>query len=341
MQFKDCGPEISPVRWPPDARFCYHGPVNELMTAPFSRTLFLGVLALSGLCAPLSLSAADSSKKSKPDAKAKAKTDTKPDAKPKTAEAPKGAQGAIGAPAPLPRIYAPTRPREVTPVYPWKKNVVTTIFWIGETPTQNNPTPNHKSSWDTAWQINFGGFDDPDRENRSYDFRPKNFIPRLNPFYVALPFNDLTNKEIAKLKIPWAKTRKPADTASLCKGVWLAIRLGNKTCFAQWEDCGPFVTDDHNYVFGTAPPKNPNNNGAGLDVSPAVRDFLGMTSGMACDWRFCAENEVPDGPWRRFGVNSFAKGQQKDLATMRAEYQELVRKREEYLKRNPPPSLRQ
>src|SRR6476620_1305897 len=26
--------------------------------------------------------------------------------------------------------------------YPWKSNIVTTIFWIGEQPSDNNPVPN-------------------------------------------------------------------------------------------------------------------------------------------------------------------------------------------------------
>src|SRR5260370_32081692 len=31
--------------------------------------------------------------------------------------------------------------------YPWKKNIVTTIFWIGGQPSGNNPVPNRASSW--------------------------------------------------------------------------------------------------------------------------------------------------------------------------------------------------
>lgn len=247
----------------------------------------------------------------------------------------KGAQGALGPVAPLPRVYAPTRPREVAPKFPWRKNITTTIFWIGEEAEGRNTVPNHKSSWDTSWQANYGGFDDPNRENRTYDFHPKGFIPRLNPFYVALPFNDLTNMEIAKSKIPWYGLRKGGTYDSVCQGVWVAIRCGNKTCFAQWEDCGPFVTDDHNYVFGGAPPKNVENNGAGLDVSPAVRDFLGISSGASCDWRFVSADEIPDGPWTRFGTNNnFARSAGQDINKLRAQYQELVRRREEWLKEN-------
>lgn len=251
----------------------------------------------------------------------------------KPAATSKGATGAIGPAAPLPRVYAPTRPREVAPKYPWRRNIAATIFWIGETPTENNPTPNHASSWDMNWQLNYGGFDDPNKDNRTWDFRPKNFTPGLNPFYIALPFNDITNPEIAKL-IPWYKERKAAGAKSVCQSVWVAVRFGNKTCFAQWEDCGPFTTSDHKYVFEGKPPANKENNGAGLDVSPAVRDFLGISSGALCDWRFCDESEVPDGPWKRYGKNNtFLNKEQPDNEALRKQYEELVRKREEWLKK--------
>src|SRR5687767_14064806 len=61
----------------------------------------------------------------------------------------------------------------------WRGNVVGTVFWIGEQPTENNPVPNTMSSWDMHWQANFGGYDDPDRRK---GFLPASFVPRLNPF---------------------------------------------------------------------------------------------------------------------------------------------------------------
>lgn len=70
----------------------------------------------------------------------------------------------------------------------WKRNVVATVFWVGEQPTENNPTPNNKSAWDVNWQANFGGYDDP---NSREGYLPKDFAPSLNPFYIALPYNDI------------------------------------------------------------------------------------------------------------------------------------------------------
>jgi hypothetical protein len=75
--------------------------------------------------------------------------------------------------------------------YPWKKNIVTTVFWIGEKPSGNNPVPNRRSSWDKDWTRNYGGFDDPNPAHRS-NYIPVKFTPRQNPFYCALPYNDKT-----------------------------------------------------------------------------------------------------------------------------------------------------
>ena len=73
--------------------------------------------------------------------------------------------------------------------YPWKKNIVTTVFWVGEKPSGNNPVPNRISSWDKNWSRSYGGFDDPNPARRS-NYIPVKFTPRQNPFYCALPYND-------------------------------------------------------------------------------------------------------------------------------------------------------
>jgi len=209
-----------------------------------------------------------------------------------------------------PRVSTPRAPANpFQPIsYPWKKNITATVFWIGEKPTPNNPTPNHASSWDTQWQKNYGGYDNPDKTART-QYRPKSFIPRLNPFYIALPFNDCLNHAnhhpIANRVIPWWNHRvdkRPGKTS--CKGRWVQIVHGRKVCYAQWEDCGPFTTNDWQYVFGNKPPKNTKNNGAGIDVSPSVRDYLGMKSNGKVHWRFIKFAQVPRGPWSTYGKNN-------------------------------------
>jgi hypothetical protein len=190
--------------------------------------------------------------------------------------------------------------------YPWKSNIVTTIFWIGEKPSENNPVPNRASSWDKEWTKNYGGVDDPAPAHRS-NYIPVKFAPRLNPFYCALPYNDKAkegHRPEAPRVVPWFKEAYQGPAVSTCKGRWIAIRKGNRTAYAQWEDAGTFRTDHWQYVFGNERPKPNLNKGAGLDVSPAVRDYLGLQPTDVTDWRFVDFSEVPRGPWSTHGENN-------------------------------------
>jgi hypothetical protein len=195
-------------------------------------------------------------------------------------------------------------------LYPWKKHITATVFWIGEKPTANNPTPNDKSSWDQEWAKNYGGYDNPDPATRN-GFIPATFTPKQNPFYVALPYNDCLNhanhKPEAQRVIPWWNRYNPEPGDTICKGRWVQIYSSEtkKICYAQWEDCGPWVTDDWEYVFGQKPPKNTMNKGAGIDISPAVRDFLGISNRATVHWRFTEFSRVPaQGPWAKWGDNN-------------------------------------
>ncbi len=262
--------------------------------------------------------------------------------------------GVVKQPAPLPRVVSQTQRGAAVPqtaqkgqpysmprsfytnqtspgVYPWRKDVTVTVFWIGEQPTQNNPVPNHKSSWDTAWQENFGGFDDPDPDSRSHDYRPRGFVPRQNPFYIALPYNDCVSsrehKPEAERVIPWFRRDFVRPGQSVCKGKWVQIFYKGRYCFAQWEDCGPFNTEDWSYVFGSTPPKNNSNKAAGLDISPAVRDYLGVKSGEKVHWRFVEFARIPRGPWSKFGDNNpFVKRQPSPQELRLAEQQKRLEK---------------
>ena len=191
--------------------------------------------------------------------------------------------------------------------YPWRKAIVTTTFWIGEGPGENNPVPNRKSCWDPRWVENYGGTDSPNRSERLMTFIPRGFTPRQNPFYIALPYNDMTSKghkPEAEQIIPWFEKDYQSPTRSVCKGRWIAIRRENRVCYAQWEDAGPFRTDHVGYVFGNERPELNLIKGAGLDVSPAVRDFLGMNDTDITDWKFVDFADVPVGPWATFGDNN-------------------------------------
>jgi uncharacterized protein (TIGR01370 family) len=181
------------------------------------------------------------------------------------------------------------------------ENVSTTVFWIGEPASPDNGfIANDDSAWDECWKEHYGGIDDP---TQRAGFLPAGFTPKENPFYVALPYNDLDSNGDRKANvpdlIPWAKTATIPTTQSAVKNRWLKIMSGAATCYAQWEDVGPFQENDVRYVFGASRPRNPINKHAGLDVSPGLRDCLGIADGITpTSWRFVESSEVPDGPWK-------------------------------------------
>jgi hypothetical protein len=191
--------------------------------------------------------------------------------------------------------------------YPWKNKIVTTVFWVGESATVNNPVHNRSSSWDLNWKESFGGLDNPDPLKRR-GYLPASFTPKLNPFYVALPYNDVkgsSHKPEARLVIPWFRSAFVREGLSVCRDRWVAIRnASGRVCYAQWADCGPFRTDHWEYVFGKERPAHNLNGGAGLDVSPAVRDYLRLSSTDVTDWKFVEFSEVQRGPWSEYGENN-------------------------------------
>ncbi len=178
------------------------------------------------------------------------------------------------------------------------KYVTTTVFWVGEEASVYNGYIDNKSSaWDLDWVKSFGGFDDP------YDrcgYLPCKFKPKENPFYFALPYMGIDEngpKESLK-KIPWyTKDSKPTQ---LIKNRWIEVVHDGNTCYAQWEDVGPYETDDFDYVFGNSSPLNTVDFvRSGLDVSPAMRDCLSLNENgiTTTGWRFVEFSEVPPGPW--------------------------------------------
>lgn len=176
------------------------------------------------------------------------------------------------------------------------KKVMTTLFWVGEEADESNAfISNSKSAWDKNWMENYGGVDDP---NDRCGFKPCGFEPKENPFYFALPYNDLgergKRKDSAEL-IWWFDEEK--ESVSVVKNRWIEVKYQNSTCYGQWEDVGPLETDDFEYVFGSSPFKNEFGVGAGLDVSPALWDCLGLATNSNTEWKFIAPEDVPNGPW--------------------------------------------
>lgn len=189
--------------------------------------------------------------------------------------------------------------RHVRNVYPWKFNIITTVFWIGEGSTPISSTTNVASAWDQDWRSNNGGSDTP---NDRSGYMPAHHAARVNPFYVALPFNDLAFPDKARRWLPagWYRPSRGGKQVSACQNRWLEIKNAQgETCYAQWEDVGPLRYDHAEYVFGEERPDTYSR--AGLDVSPAVADYLNIT-GKNCltRWRFVDDADVQPGMWLKY-----------------------------------------
>jgi hypothetical protein len=182
----------------------------------------------------------------------------------------------------------------------WKQNITATVFWVGERASDISPS-NERSAWDKLWMTHYGGYDTPDEVERTVWYTPKSFRPRENPFYVALPYCDLINGKFrpeAPAVIPWFWSNYRGSGISVCKDRWVGIYAHGRVAFAQWEDVGPFETDDWAYVFGPAPaPRHGFGQNAGIDISPAVRTYLGLSGVDRVSWRFVEASQVPGGPW--------------------------------------------
>jgi hypothetical protein len=165
--------------------------------------------------------------------------------------------------------------------YPIHENISVTLFWAGEeASSENNFISNMQSAWDEKWK------------EHSVD---------ENPFYFALPYNDLDldgERKSNSENISWHGKRNWSNLESICKNQWIRIIKENNTAYAQWEDAGPFGEDDFNYVFGNSLPKSKINNNAGLDVSPAVHDYLNLQDIDSVSWQFVNFSDVPEGPWK-------------------------------------------
>lgn len=187
-------------------------------------------------------------------------------------------------------------------LHTYHENISTTVFWIGEDAgPANGGIANQDSAWDECWLESYGGVDTPADRN---GYLPAGFTPAENPFYVALPYNDLNRdgvrKPQASIRVPWAATAAVAEDQSLLKNRWVEVVRDGTACYGQWEDVGPFGENDARYVFGSAQPRSGRNRHAGLDVSPALRDCLGIEDGLArTAWRFVEAAAVPAGPWKQ------------------------------------------
>lgn len=198
-------------------------------------------------------------------------------------------------------VSTPTR-KGPKNTYPWKTNIITTIFWIGEAGSTISPTNNVGSAWDEDWRKNNGGTDSP---NDRSGYASGSHAARVNPFYVALPFNDLAFPDKAARWLPpgWHRPSKNGKQVSACKDRWVEIKVedgSGRTCYAQWEDVGPLRYDHAEYVFGSQRPDTYTR--AGLDVAPAVAQYLHIEGKdhVTTRWRFVDDEDVPPGVWLQY-----------------------------------------
>jgi len=188
------------------------------------------------------------------------------------------------------------------------RDVVATVFWVGEgADASNEYISNAMSAFDEQWQAHYGGVDAPSPRR---GHRPAAFTPKENPFYFALPYTDLDEEGKRKANamhvVPWAASAPLNPWESMVKNRWIRVtaRSTGVSCYAQWEDAGPGIYDDFQYVFGSAAPSNPfvlsgTNLSSAIDLSPATRDCLEVRDGVfRVDWRFVADADVPLGPWK-------------------------------------------
>jgi hypothetical protein len=201
-------------------------------------------------------------------------------------------------PAPLTDFNFASTSRRYHNTYPWKTNILTTKFWIGEGSTPISSTTNVQSSWDEEWMQKNRGSDNPYDRN---GYASGSHASTLNPFYVALPFNDLAFPDKAREWLPRGWYRPPRDgkQVSACKDRWVEIKNARgDICYAQWEDVGPLRYDHAEYVFGNERPTGLGDDHAGLDVSPAVADYLELSDhNRYMSWRFVDEDQVRPGAW--------------------------------------------
>lgn len=173
------------------------------------------------------------------------------------------------------------------------ENILTTVFWTGEPAgASNGYIHNRSSTWLEDWVSSYGGEDNPDDR---CGYQPCGFTPKENPFYFALPYSDLDdscNAKASQQDIPWFNDVPPKGN-SIVKDRWIKINYKGRTAYAQWEDAGPFGEDDIAYVFGDSRPQAD----AGLDISPAVAQYLELPGRAATSWEFVESDNVPDGPW--------------------------------------------
>jgi hypothetical protein len=185
------------------------------------------------------------------------------------------------------------------------RNILTTWF-RGGTPAGvgDRGTSNVDSAWYKDWRVHLGGTDTGQLALTR---------PGLdNLYYFALPCPDYNEQGIIPAHIDQARAAGLSLPATIdknhsaFKNLWIQVRYGSKTVYAQWEDVGPLgpnVKNDCAYVFGSSRPLQEKTKtiDSALDLSPSAYSYLQSnldTGVIKTSWAFVSAEAVPDGPWK-------------------------------------------
>jgi hypothetical protein len=194
-----------------------------------------------------------------------------------------------------------------TRTYPLHAGVPASVFRVGVAlPGQGVDGQSLSSGWDRSWAAHYGGCDGYGSVGASCrsdlaartapDWFPVALVPKENPYYVGLPYNDVGDPDRAA--VPWAYDPGYAEHVgdrafSFVKNRWVQVTGANGSCYAQVEDTGPGASDP-GYVLRAAPPAHT----PALNLSPALARCVGVTdpaAGTRVDWAFV--DRPPAGPW--------------------------------------------
>ena len=192
--------------------------------------------------------------------------------------------------------------------YPVHAQVPASVFRVGvEVPGRGDDGQSLRSGWDRNWAAHFGGCDGygsvgaacrSDLAARTPpDWFPVALLPKENPYYVGLPYNDLGDRA-GRAAIPWARDPGFAEhlgnpSFSLIKNRWVQVTGRTGSCYAQVEDTGPGPSDAGYVLRGARPAHTP-----AINLSPALARCVGVLDAAAAslvDWAFV--DRPPAGPW--------------------------------------------
>jgi hypothetical protein len=115
-------------------------------------------------------------------------------------------------------MVTPPASQTATGRSPWRSRIMTNLFAIGELVHGKKGGIRQSSAWDPTWQEDFGGTDALEPEARA-NYVPRSFTPKLNPFYCALPYNDVNagrTKPESRHVIPWFEAVFQREGESVC-----------------------------------------------------------------------------------------------------------------------------